>query len=249
MKNKFIKLFGTGVALALALSVVVMGQTKTSSEACFFKSNLKKAQVQIDKVEFEATGKAITPEVVVTYKAKKLQKDTDYIVSYTNNVNPGTATIKVTGINKYRGYKTVSFNIKEKQAFSKVAFNNKEFMAIAHVEKNKVNDFLAKNLVKPEATTINAGNGVCFVVIPKDASVKFTVQSLELKNGGNVVPVKTLVSNKTGALVINIPDFEFIPNTQIVASYGNNTAKMEISFSGIDGSLINPAPDFIKVIE
>lgn len=42
------------------------------------------------------TGSAITPNVTVTKGTKTLTKGTDYTLSYTNNVNAGTATITVT---------------------------------------------------------------------------------------------------------------------------------------------------------
>lgn len=65
-------------------------------------------------------AKAITPEPVVTYKGKKLVKGTDYTVSYSNNTNPGTATVTVTGIGEYSGTKTATFAIKVKLAKSSV---------------------------------------------------------------------------------------------------------------------------------
>ncbi len=65
-------------------------------------------------------AKAITPEPVVTYKGKKLVKGTDYTVSYSNNMNPGTATVTVTGMGEYSGTKTATFAIKVKLAKSSV---------------------------------------------------------------------------------------------------------------------------------
>ena len=57
------------------------------------------------------TGKALTPEVKVTYNGAELARDTDYEVSYTNNTNAGTATVTVDGKGNYEGTKTVNFNI------------------------------------------------------------------------------------------------------------------------------------------
>ena len=57
------------------------------------------------------TGKAFTPEVTLHYGTVKLKKDTDYTVSYSNNVKVGTATILVSGKGNYSGTKTVTFEI------------------------------------------------------------------------------------------------------------------------------------------
>ena len=49
------------------------------------------------------TGSAIEPEVVVTDGSKTLTLNTDYTVSYSDNINVGTATVTITGINNYSG--------------------------------------------------------------------------------------------------------------------------------------------------
>lgn len=59
------------------------------------------------------TGKAITPNVTITDgSGTVLVKGTDYNVSYSNNVNIGTASVTITGIGNYAGQKKeMSFNI------------------------------------------------------------------------------------------------------------------------------------------
>ena len=57
------------------------------------------------------TGKALTPEVKVTYNGAELARDKDYTVSYADNTNAGTATVIVDGKGNYEGTKTVNFNI------------------------------------------------------------------------------------------------------------------------------------------
>lgn len=49
------------------------------------------------------TGNAITPALSVTSKGTALVENQDYTVSYVNNVERGTATAYVTGINAYAG--------------------------------------------------------------------------------------------------------------------------------------------------
>lgn len=59
----------------------------------------------------EYTGSEITPSVKVTVGGKTLTQGTDYTVSYSNNVNPGTARATVTGIGNYAGTVTTDFYI------------------------------------------------------------------------------------------------------------------------------------------
>lgn len=57
------------------------------------------------------TGTAITPSVYVREGTKTLKKDVDYKVSYTNNINAGTATVTITGIGSYEGTVSGTFQI------------------------------------------------------------------------------------------------------------------------------------------
>ena len=64
------------------------------------------------------TGKAITPEVVVKDGETALDKETDYSVEYSNNVDVGTATVTITGKGGYSDSRTVSFKIASKSIAS-----------------------------------------------------------------------------------------------------------------------------------
>ncbi|GAB6395128.1 MAG: Ig-like domain-containing protein [Bacteroidales bacterium] len=57
------------------------------------------------------TGDSIEPYVIVRDGSKILTFETDYIVTYRNNVYPGTATVTVTGIGNYGGTVTKTFLI------------------------------------------------------------------------------------------------------------------------------------------
>lgn len=60
---------------------------------------------------YERTGSAITPAITVTLDGTVLVKDVDYTVEYANNVETGTATVTVTGIGKYTGELSATFEI------------------------------------------------------------------------------------------------------------------------------------------
>ena len=58
------------------------------------------------------TGKAIKPALELTVDDVQLVEGSDYWVSYTNNVNVGTATAVATGLGRYGGTsKSISFDI------------------------------------------------------------------------------------------------------------------------------------------
>ena len=69
--------------------------------------------VTIDGTEFPATGTAIEPAVTVTVKGQQLTAGEDYTLVYENNVNPGTASVTVTGVAEkgYTGSVTIHFTI------------------------------------------------------------------------------------------------------------------------------------------
>lgn len=60
------------------------------------------------------TGKAIVQNPVVKYGKVTLKKGKDYTISYKNNKNVGTATVIITGKEKYSGKITKTFVIKPK---------------------------------------------------------------------------------------------------------------------------------------
>ena len=65
----------------------------------------------IDEQKF--TGKEVKPLVKVLDGSKELVKDKDYTLTYSNNVNVGTATVVVNGIGNYSGVVTLNFVIKK----------------------------------------------------------------------------------------------------------------------------------------
>ncbi len=57
------------------------------------------------------TGKEVKPELLVKIENQRLTKETDYKVSYNNNVNIGVGNITISGIGKYTGSVTYHFSI------------------------------------------------------------------------------------------------------------------------------------------
>ena len=97
------------------------------SKTYSIKNNFKKATVLgISTKAF--TGKNITQSITVKYNGKTLKKGTDYTVSYSNNKNIGTATVKIAGKGSYTGTITKTFKINPaKQEIQKLTAKSKAF--------------------------------------------------------------------------------------------------------------------------
>ena len=77
---------------------------------------VSKTSVSLTKTTVTYTGKAQTPGVTVKDGGKTLKSGTDYTISYKNNVNPGSATVTITGKGNYTGTAVKNFTIKSDPA-------------------------------------------------------------------------------------------------------------------------------------
>ena len=57
------------------------------------------------------TGEAIQPNIVITDNINILLEESDYSLTYTDNINVGTAKVTITGKGNYKGTREVTFNI------------------------------------------------------------------------------------------------------------------------------------------
>lgn len=86
--------------------------TKTSE--IIDKTNINQAIISLtNTTSIEYTGQEIKPLVEVKLNTNILKKDQDYSLTYLNNINAGTATIIITGVNSYQGSKQMAFEIKK----------------------------------------------------------------------------------------------------------------------------------------
>ena len=73
--------------------------------------DLEDAEIRLSKTSYTYTGKNICPGVTVTYDDEKLIKGTDYTVTYSRNINAGSAYASITGKGKYEGKVRKNFKI------------------------------------------------------------------------------------------------------------------------------------------
>lgn len=84
------------------------------------QASLASASISLDKTKYTYDGKAKKPAATVTYNGRPLVEGADYDISYSNNVNAGTATVLVTGKGgAFTGSKKAAFTIaKAKQTIT-----------------------------------------------------------------------------------------------------------------------------------
>ena len=88
---------------------------KTSDESNPDLITIIGTDVIIDGTAFTATGEAIEPGITVTVAGKELIAGEDYTLVYEDNIQPGTASVTITGVadKGYTGSVTIHFTIQE----------------------------------------------------------------------------------------------------------------------------------------
>ena len=74
-------------------------------------ASLNSASVTPEISSFVYNGNERTPDVTVVWNRKTLARDTDYTVSYFNNIQVGNATVTVTGTGNFTGTASSTFQI------------------------------------------------------------------------------------------------------------------------------------------
>lgn len=133
-----------------------------------------------DLGKFDWTGSDVQPylgKILCKHCNKELEIGNDYVIEYSNNIDPGKATMKVTGIGKYKGYeqsftytighKTFTVeNHKNGDSLGKVKWTGKE----SKYDIGTVVDASGKRLEANKDYTITYSNNV----EPGTATVKVT---------------------------------------------------------------------------
>ena len=118
------RIWGLLVTMCSLFALLLVGalsyKSKIESKACmeyFKRTSMKKCVVTIDNDFFSWSGSPIKPTVTVLYNGITLTENTDYTVTYSNNIDAGTAKVKVKGIGNYRGSQSKQFTIKRAQEY------------------------------------------------------------------------------------------------------------------------------------
>ena len=115
------KTFGSSVPVNAGTYIVKASAAETADYQAAESTvsfTIKPASISAASVTVSGTftynGSAQTPSCAVKLGSKTLSTGTDYIVSYRNNVNAGTAAVTVTGKGNYTGTAQGSFVIRKK---------------------------------------------------------------------------------------------------------------------------------------
>ena len=98
---------GSGSAVITA----TLGSFSKSVTVNVAYKDLSKCTATLNSTSYVYDGKAKTPSVTVKDGQKTLTNGTDYTVSYSSNVNAGTATVTITGKGNYKNSKSLTFKI------------------------------------------------------------------------------------------------------------------------------------------
>lgn len=105
---------------------------------------LSDCKVTLNTTSYVYNGYTKKPSITVKDGTIKLTKDIDYVVSYSNNTNVGTAKATITGIGNYTGKVTKTFTIKQQ--------------TIANVTYSISNQTYTGKTIKPSAIIIKQGS-------------------------------------------------------------------------------------------
>lgn len=75
------------------------------------KKDISTLRIVLEQQNYTYTGNQIQPKVSVYSSTDQLKENTDYTVSYENNIQPGTGSVVVKGIGNYEGERKLNFII------------------------------------------------------------------------------------------------------------------------------------------
>ncbi len=215
------------------------------------KADISKAAVSLEKTSYTYDGSAKTPAVTVNLNGKTLVLNTDYSVSYNNNIEVGTADAIISGMGNYTGSATAHFTITKAAEVVKTDISN----AAVTLEKTS---FTYDGKAKTPSVTVNL-NGKT-LVLNTDYSVSYN-NNIEVGTADAIISgmgnytgsatahftitkaaevVKTDISNaavtlektsftydgkaKTPSVTVTLNGKTLVLNTDYSVSYNKNTA-------------------------
>lgn len=75
------------------------------------QAEFSRCKVSFDETDIAYNGKPRTPDVTVKDGGRTLKPGTDYSKEYSDNIDPGTATLTLKGMRNYTGTRTLEFSI------------------------------------------------------------------------------------------------------------------------------------------
>ena len=179
------------------LTITGKGKYVNTKEVTFKINRRSITALTFSKVNnYTYTGKAITPNLTVKNGKIALVKGTDYKLTYSKNINKGTATVTVTGLGNYTGTKKFTYKINQRKISTVTVSGivSKTYTGKAITQSYKLT-YNGKALVKGTDFTIKYTN-----------NIKVGIATITFTGKGNY----TGTLKKTFKIVAkSIVDFEF----------------------------------------
>ena len=208
------------------------------------------------------TGEQVKPDVVVSYGSYQFINNSDYTLSFKDNVNIGTASVVVTGKNHLSGSRTVTFPIEKADISStEIAVKNATFTGSA--VKSDV-DVRLGNVTLKEGTHYtlsyknNVNAGTAQVTISGKGSLEgavtmsFTIEKADISKAsisasGTYAPdgVKIGINAKFGNYTLKSSDYSFAAptaageQTLTISGNGNFSGKTTVKCNVAKADIAN----------
>ena len=208
------------------------------------------------------TGEQVKPDVVVSYGNYQFINNSDYTLSFKDNVNIGTASVVVTGKNHLSGSRTVTFPIEKADiSGTEIAVKNATFTGSA--VKSAV-DVRLGNVTLKEGThytlsyknNVNAGTAQVTVsgkgslegAVTKDFTIaKANISKASISASGTYAPdgVKIGINAKFGNYTLKSSDYSFTAptaageQTLTISGNGNFSGKTTVKCNVAKADIAN----------
>ena len=265
--GEFVSTNGTNFSLDYNGETGYYDITMTDASNGKWSVSIQKTAAQMDVVPDQTyTGSAITPEPLVIAGSLSLTKGTDYVYSYTNNTNVGTATVRATFQGDYAslGYVERTFTINPASVTLTANSDTKEYNGTEQTVEGFTSsvDGLTFNGVTASGSGTNTGTyDVTFTGVTlnttKDESGNYVVT--ETTNGTLTITAKTVSDDSalkvtqdqngfyatfTGSAndAVNIPDAITVKSVTLERNFSNGKyATLMLPFTMTDGMTLTGA--------
>ena len=202
------------------------------------KADISKATVTLEETSFTYDGSAKTPAVTVTLDGKTLLLNTDYSVSYNNNIEVGTADVSISGMGNYSGSATAHFTITkadiskaavslEKSSYTYDGSAKTPAVTVSLNDKTLLlnTDYSVsydKNTEVGTADAIISGMGN----YTGNTTATFTITKADISEAAVTLEKSSYTydgSAKTPAVTVSLNDKTLLLNTDYSVSYDKNT--------------------------
>ena len=157
--------------------------------------SIEGAEVTLDKSEFTYDGSEKKPVATVTLEETQLVEGTDYQVTYSDNVDAGTATVTIEGIGNYGGMVRKSFTILPKEITAEISVKDRDYDGTKDAQ---IESAALVGAVAGDDVTLIQGTASFSDAEGEGLAVTFTGFSLSGADAGNYTLV--MPSNVTGTI-------------------------------------------------